>query len=179
MNEYITVYASIYWYTRVYYKIVKKFTTTGFELWISCTLQGSLDHWATSVDANMDLTMYMIAVQEIQMARHLLAGVGRPARAPLCSRAGHDITGPGLRVHLDLQAPVPPWCRGLKQQCKAGLPPYCQWETGNCWTVGRLKCSRLGLNLAHDAHCSLSRIRVRLWQGQQLGLNITGWVWLC
>ena len=32
MNEYITVYASIYWFIPVYYKIVKKFTTTGFEL---------------------------------------------------------------------------------------------------------------------------------------------------
>jgi hypothetical protein len=69
----------------------------GFEQGSSCTLQNSLDCWATSVDTFVHLTMYMLAVIW-HVTCWLVSEVRHGPRRT--ARSGH-VAGQGL--YMDLQ----------------------------------------------------------------------------
>ena len=77
---------------------------SGFELTISCRLQGRANHCTTSVDIELCLctvSVWLVLHCGEYVTWRLVSDIRRGARR--AARSGHDVTGMGLPVHLDSQ----------------------------------------------------------------------------
>ena len=102
------VYCSIYHVFLEKNEFAKLCITSGFELTISCRLQGRTDHCTTSVDTGLCLcTLSVCLILHCGEYRdgtwRLVSDIRRGARR--ATRSGHDVTGMGLPVHLDSPGP--------------------------------------------------------------------------
>lgn len=98
---------------------------------ISCTLQGSLDHYATSVDVPDGFCRVFVYIFTFRLVSDVRRRPRRSARSPPTS---HDVAGPGPDSDIDMDlaeaqvrsttrfrsTDVSPHCRPVVEQSAAG-----------------------------------------------------------
>ncbi len=152
----------VYWRTKWIEKICM---TLGFKQKTLCILCCISDHCTMSVHTFIFISvsaLYKSIFWDSGAECHLLAGVGRPARAPLRPppwlQPWRHLPAPPLGY---LRSPVWHGSTALKRQCDAGQPP--NWDfIGLCWhrRVGRFQCIWL---------IQWKRVTSHPWVGQATG----------